>query len=229
MIEVQGLVKTFGLRPVLRGLNLSVARGECVALLGPNGSGKTTLMRTLAALSRPTAGSVTIGGWSLPGEAAAVRARLGVVAHLPLLYDDLTAEENLRFFARLYGTPADHIPSVLERVGLTKRAKDRVATFSRGMQQRLGIARAILHQPDVLLFDEPYTGLDVEGSAMLDGLIRELTAAGKTLVMTSHDLERAITLSQRVLILARGMIAQSLESASLTGAALSVIYADATA
>ncbi len=229
IIEVRGLVKTFGLRPILRGLNLSVARGECVALLGANGAGKTTLMRTLAALSRPTAGSVTIGGWSLPREAHAVRAQLGVVGHLPLLYNELTASENLRFFAQLYHTPQERIDIILARVGLAKRARDRVGTFSRGMQQRLGIARAILHDPAVLLFDEPYTGLDVDGAAMLDGLIRELVASGHTLIMTSHDLERATLLSQRVVILNRGVIARSTASAGLTSAALSAMYAEVTA
>src|ERR1700694_1445453 len=132
LIAVEGLVKTFGLRPVLRGLNLRIARGECMALLGANGAGKTTLMRTLAALSRPTAGTVTVGGWKLPGEAAAVRAQLGYVGHLPLLYTDLTAEENLRFFVRLYRASETRIKPALERVGLVKRAQDRVGTFSRG-------------------------------------------------------------------------------------------------
>ncbi len=228
MIKVRGLVKTFGVRPVLRGLNLTVARGECVALLGPNGSGKTTLMRTLAGLSRPSAGTLTIGGWSLPGEAAAVRAQLGVVAHLPLLFDQLTAEENLRFFARLYGANEERIRETLARVGLTKRAKDRVGTFSRGMQQRLGIARAILHQPAVLLLDEPYTGLDVDGAAMLDGLIGELNAAGRTILLTSHDLEHALRLSQRIVILGRGVIARSVESATLTSSTLGQLYTEAT-
>jgi len=224
VIEVRGLIKTFGLRPVLRGLDLSVVHGECVALLGANGAGKTTLMRTLAALSRPTAGTVTIGGWRLPDEAAAVRAQLGVVGHVPLLYTDLTAEENLRFFARLYGAAESRIAIVLARVGLSKRARDRVGTFSRGMQQRLSIARAILHDPAVLLLDEPYTGLDVDGAAMLDTLIRDMRSDGRSLVMTSHDLERSRTLSDRIAILNRGVIAQSIASDSLDSAALATLY-----
>src|SRR5258706_113098 len=171
LIEANGLVKSFGLRPALRDVNFNVASGSIVALLGPNGSGKTTLLRLLSGLSRPTAGSITVGGWNLPREAAAVRAQLGVVAHLPLLYDDLTAAENLHFFAQLYGLqqPASRIATVLDRVGLTRRANELVRTFSRGMQQRLAIARAILHNPAVLLLDEPYTGLDVSGAEMLDG------------------------------------------------------------
>src|SRR5439155_1281354 len=122
-----------------------------------NGSGKTTLLRILSGLSRPTTGQITIGGWTLPGEADAIRAQLGVVAHLPLLYDDLTAEENLSFFARLYNLEnyEARIATVLEQVGLTKRARELVHTLSRGMQQRLAIGRAILHDPAILLLDEP--------------------------------------------------------------------------
>ncbi len=228
MIEVRGLVKTFGMRPVLRGLDLSIGRGECVALLGANGSGKTTLMRTLAALSRPTAGTVTLGGWKLPGEAAAVRAQLGVVSHLPLLYDDLTAEENLRFFARLYGAPPAQIGAALDRVGLAKRARIVSGRSAVGCSSGSEIARAIVHDPAVLLFDEPYTGLDVQGSAMLDSLIHELSAAGHTLLITSHDLDRALALSQRVVILSRGKIAYSAESASLDSATLAAAYASVT-
>jgi heme exporter protein A len=209
MIEVRGLIKAFGLRPVLRGLDFRIERGAVAALLGVNGSGNTTLMRILAGLSRPTTGSVTIGGWSLPKEASAVRAQLGVVAHLPLLYDDLTAAENLRFFGQLYSVPnvEDQVRAVLDQVGLGKRSGDLVRSFSRGMQQRLAIARAILHDPAVLLLDEPYTGLDVKGAEMLDGLLREWKSAGRTVVMASHDLERAKTFSDQVLILHQGKLA----------------------
>src|SRR5690349_17650590 len=186
LIEVTGLVKAFGLRPALRDVNFKIASGTIVALLGPNGSGKTTLLRLLSGLSRPTAGSITVGGWSLPGEAAAVRAQLGVVAHLPLLYDDLTAAENLRFFARLYSLaePDTRIKDVLKQVDLSKRADELVRTFSRGMQQRLAIARAMLRDPAVLLLDEPYTGLDVSGVEMLDGLLHEWKTANRTLILS---------------------------------------------
>jgi heme exporter protein A len=232
MIDIQGLVKAFGFLPVLRGLDLSVERGTFLALLGPNGSGKTTLMRILGGLSKPTAGQVTIGGWSLPQEAAAVRAQLGVVAHLPLLYDELTADENLRFFGRLYGLPAEalaeRVPAVLERVGLAARAGDVVRTFSRGMQQRLAIARAILHRPHVLLFDEPYTGLDQDAAHMLDLLLEDVARDGHTIVMTSHDLTRALALSTRVAILSRGKIGYEAASASITPEAFSGLYADVT-
>lgn len=206
IIVAQNLSKAFGFRVVLRGLTFDVPRGVTVALLGANGSGKTTLLRILSALSRPTGGKLTIGGWNLPGEAAAVRAQLGVVAHLPLLYDDLTAEENLRFFARLYGGSEDRIAPLLERVGLGKRGRDLVRTFSRGMQQRLALARAMIHDPAVLLLDEPYTGLDVNGTAMLDGLLREWKSTGRTIIVSLHDLERATQLCDRVLLLSGGKL-----------------------
>jgi heme exporter protein A len=216
LIVVKGLVKAFGLRPVLRDVTFSIASGSVVALLGLNGSGKTTLLRLLSGLSRQTAGSITIGGWSLPQEAAAVRAQLGVVAHLPLLYDDLTASENLKFFAQLYGLEqsASRITTVLDRVGLLKQANELVRTFSRGMQQRLAIARAMLHDPAVYLLDEPYTGLDVSGAEMLDGLLREWKAANRTVVISLHDLPR-VDHADQVLILSRGKVAADLPRAEI--------------
>ncbi len=209
LITARDLVKAFGLRPVLRGINFQVQRGEIVALLGPNGSGKTTLLRILAGLSNATAGTLTIGGWGLPKEIAQVRRQIGMVSHQPLLYDDLTAEENLRFFAQLYDLddPARRVTVALERVGLARRSRDLLRTFSRGMQQRLGIARATLHEPAILLLDEPYTGLDVSGTTMLDGVLREWRLAGRTVMMASHDLEHAATLSDHVLIISQGKIA----------------------
>jgi heme exporter protein A len=228
MISAQGLVKAFGLRPVLRGIDLQIAHGESLALLGANGSGKTTFLRIIAALSRPTAGTVTIGGWTLPREAAAIRAHLGVVGHVPMLYNDLTAEENLRFFARLYRLEAVDFGAALAKVGLSRRAADRVSTFSRGMQQRLSIARALLHNPDVLLLDEPYTGLDVDGSARLDSLIGEWRAAGRTLLLTTHDLDRSLSLSDRIAILHKGMVAGTSASDSLTAASLTTWFTTVT-
>jgi heme exporter protein A len=212
MIEVRSLVKTFGLKPVLRGLNLHLEAGEFVALLGPNGAGKTTLLRILASLARPSLGDVRLAGHRLPGEAAAVRRILGVVSHQPLLYGDLTAEENLRFYARLYSLPQAkrRIDEILEMVGLDRRRRDRVREYSRGMQQRLAIGRAVLHDPLILLFDEPHTGLDQEASAMLDGVLRQVAGRGRTVLMTSHDLLRAADLASRIDVLSGGVIARSL-------------------
>jgi heme exporter protein A len=192
----------------LRNLEFQVAQGEFVALLGPNGAGKTTFLRILASLSRPTLGEVTIAGFSLPNQSADVRRRLGVVSHLPLLYGDLSAEENLRFYGRMYSVAnlESRIHFVLELVGLESRRRDLVRTFSRGMQQRLAIGRAILHSPSVLLLDEPHTGLDQDACEMLDGVLREVAGQGHTVVMTSHDLARAEDLASRFDVLTRGSI-----------------------
>ena len=192
MILVKKLVKRFGWKTILRGVDFQVQPGEFVALLGPNGAGKTTFLRILASLSRPSVGEVTIAGYKLPDQAAQVRARLGVVSHLPLLYSDLSAEENLLFYARLYGIAhrPSRIAEVLEIIGLETRRRDLVRTFSRGMQQRLAIGRAILHDPEVMLLDEPYTGLDQDASAVLDGILKKVAGQGRTVVMTSHDLFR---------------------------------------
>jgi heme exporter protein A len=215
VIEVRRLVKTFGLMPVLRGLDLHLEPGEFVALLGPNGAGKTTLLRILASLARPSLGEVRLAGHRLPGDAAAVRRILGVVSHQPLLYGDLTAEENLRFYARMYSVPqADRrIDEVLTIVGLDRRRRDRVREYSRGMQQRLAIGRAVLHDPQILLFDEPHTGLDQEASAMLDGVLKQVAGEGRTVLMTSHDLLRAADLASRIDILSGGVIARSISRA----------------
>jgi len=213
MIKVRRLVKRFGLKTVLRGLDFQVEQGEFVALLGPNGAGKTTFLRILASLSRPSLGEVRIAGYSLPHQSAAVRRRLGVVSHLPLLYGDLTAEENLRFYGRMYGVfdLQSRVAEVLDLVGLTARRRDLVRTFSRGMQQRLAIGRAVLHDPDVMLFDEPHTGLDQDASVMLDTVLAEVAASGRTVVMTSHDLARAADLASRFDVLSRGVIATSVK------------------
>jgi heme exporter protein A len=214
MIEVRGLVKAFGQKPVLRGVNLRVEPGEFVALLGPNGAGKTTLLRILASLARPTLGEVRIAGYALPSQAAAVRKKLGVVSHQPLLYGDLTAEENLRFYGRMYGLErVEHrVHEVLDLIGLRLRRHDLVRQYSRGMQQRLAIGRAILHDPQVLLFDEPHTGLDQEAAAMLDVVLRQVAARGRTVLMTSHDLPRAGGLASRIDVLSRGTITASWRS-----------------
>jgi heme exporter protein A len=231
MITVKKLVKRFGLKTVLRGVDFEVQPGEFVALLGPNGAGKTTFLRILASLSRPTLGMVSVAGFPLPKEAASVRARLGVVSHLPLLYGDLSAEENLRFYGRMYGISnlEPRITEVLEMVGLEARRRDLVRTFSRGMQQRLAIGRAVLHDPDVILFDEPYTGLDQDASTMLDEVLQTVAAKGRTVVMTSHDLARAEDLATRFDILSRGVIAATATTKELQNSNLLTFYKEALA
>ena len=226
MIETKKLVKRFGLKIVLRGVDFSVQPGEFVALLGANGAGKTTFLRILASLSRPSLGEVTVANHKLPDEAAKVRAKLGVVSHLPLLYPDLTAEENLLFYARMYGIEEqqNRITEVLDMVGLEHRRKDLVSTFSRGMQQRLAIGRAVVHDPEVMLFDEPYTGLDQDASEMLDDVLRSVAAKGRTVVMTSHDLARAEDLATRFDILSRGVIVASAKQEELKKTNLLAFY-----
>jgi heme exporter protein A len=231
MIEVKKLVKRFGLKTILRGLDFSVMPGEFVALLGPNGAGKTTFLRILATLSRPSLGQVQVAGYHLPNQAAQVRAKLGVVSHMPLLYPDLTAEENIRFYGRMYGVAnmEERITEVLEMVGLENRRKDLVRTFSRGMQQRLAIGRAVIHDPEVMLFDEPYTGLDQDASEMLDEVLRSVAAEGRTVVMTSHDLARAEELATRFDILSRGVITASTTHEQLKETNLLSFYKQALA
>jgi heme exporter protein A len=230
MIKAEKVVKRFGLKSVLRGVDFQVDQGEFVALVGPNGAGKTTFLRILASLSRPNMGTITIGGYSLPGQAAAVRKVLGVVSHQPLLYGDLTAEENLRFYARMYDLEDinKRVEDVLTIVGLKPRKRDLLRQFSRGMQQRLAIGRAILHDPAVLLFDEPHTGLDQEAAAMLDTVLKEVAAEGRTVVMTSHDLIRTADLASRVDILSKGVIAASVAGADIDPLKLPVLYQSVT-
>ena len=226
MIEAKKVVKHFGLKPVLRGVDFRVEEGEFVALVGPNGAGKTTFLRILASLSKPNMGAISIAGYQLPGQAAAVRKVLGVVSHQPLLYGDLTAEENLNFYARMYDLAEvrDRVEEVLTMVGLKARRRDLLRQFSRGMQQRLAIARAILHDPAVLLFDEPHTGLDQEAAAMLDGVLKEVAAEGRTVVMTSHDLIRTAELATRVDILSKGVIAASVKGEDIDPLTLPALY-----
>ncbi len=226
MIRVSKLVKRFGSKPVLRGVDLEISSGEFVALLGPNGAGKTTLLRILASLSRPLTGKVVVAGYRLPSQAAAVRRRLGVVFHQPLLYGDLTAEENLRFYGKMYAVPRidSRIDDVLDLVGLAKRRHDLVRTFSRGMQQRLSIGRAIIHDPEVMLFDEPHTGLDQNACAMLNRVLETVADSGRTVLMTSHDLLMAEDLATRFVILSHGKIAKSVQRSELGSQGLPAFY-----
>ncbi len=211
VIEAKKLVKRFGLKTILKGMEFSAEPGEFIGLLGPNGAGKTTFLRILASLSRQTMGMVKVAGFQLPQQAAGVRANLGVLSHQPLLYGDLTGEENLQFYGRMYSVENldARILEVLDLVDLTERRRDLVRTYSRGMAQRLAIARAVIHDPSILLLDEPYTGLDQDASAMLDAVLKQIAAQGRTVVMTSHDLVRSAELGTRFDVLSRGRIIAS--------------------
>ncbi|MFO8036285.1 MAG: heme ABC exporter ATP-binding protein CcmA [Anaerolineales bacterium] len=211
MIEARKISKRFGLKRVLHDLDFKVPDGGCVALLGPNGSGKTTLLRILASLTKVDEGEVWIDGYRLSDQAALARGRVGFVSHQPLLYGDLTAKENLQFYGRMYGISdiQQRTAQVLELVGLYPRQADLVRTFSRGMGQRLAIARAILHQPQVLLFDEPHTGLDPDSVSMLDNILLDMSRQGHTLVISSHDPVHVADLVSRFDVLSEGELITS--------------------
>lgn len=230
-IEVRKLVKAFGHQVALRGVDLRVAEGQFLALFGPNGAGKTTLIRIVASLARPTSGTVRLQGQDLSKASTALRRHLGLISHNPLLYGDLTAEENLRFFARLYDLPQAQarIDAVLDQVGLATRRRDPVRGFSRGMVQRLAIARAILHDPGIMLLDEPYTGLDLQAADMLRAVLQELAASARTVILTTHNLEQGLEMCDRAAILHRGRIAWSGDRSGLDLVAMKEIYRDVTA
>ena len=209
LIVVSAVHKRFGRKRVLTGVNLSVEQGQVMALLGANGAGKSTLMRIISGLAKPDRGDVVLGGVSLRRAGHELRRYIGLVTHAPLLYDNLSALENLRFFARLYDMqgPEERIEAVLQAVDLWPRRRDAVRTYSRGMIQRLAIARAILHDPPVLLLDEPDTGLDPVSAEKLAGLIRTFGAANRAILLTTHNLERARTWADSIAFLQDGRIA----------------------
>jgi heme ABC exporter ATP-binding subunit CcmA len=207
-LEVKGLKKTYNLKPILRGIDVVIDRGHCLALLGANGAGKTTLLRILACLTRPTAGTVRIGGLDIGQDARQIRLLVGFVGHQPNLYDELTATENLLFFGRMYSVKKAHerAAALLQQVGLARRSNERVATLSRGQMQRLSLARALLHSPQLLLLDEPDTGLDDEGIELLEALIREHAGQGGTTLFTTHNFERAVKFSDHICMLSGGRV-----------------------
>jgi len=228
-VQLRGLTRRFGATPILRGLDLTVAAGETLALFGPNGAGKTTLLRTLAGLLRANEGEARVFGTALPG-GARLRRRLGYLGHESSLYRDLSPHENLRYYARLYGIEdPDRPQAMLARVGLERFADRRVATFSRGMLQRLGLARALLHEPDLLLLDEPLTGLDPSGGELLAQLLAEQRSRGATVLMATHDLERALASATRAVIVSRGRIAWDSGPALPDVATMALRYSQAMA
>jgi len=228
LIEIKGLTKRYGNRTVLNGVDLSVPRGSFVAIFGPNGAGKTTLLKILATLSSPTSGSATVNGWDLKEDAGQIRASIGFVSHSPYVYGELTVEENLRFFGRMFGLepPAldKRVRLLLSQLGLAHRAGDRSEILSRGMKQRLAIARSLLHRPPVLLLDEPHIGLDPRASAVLDRTLLRFRGNGGTVLMITHDLSKGREMADRLVFLFRGRIARDVDAKELDEQGLKRTY-----
>lgn len=209
-LEVKGLQKTFGLKPILRNVNLNLQHGERIALLGANGAGKTTLLRILAGLTKPSAGTATINGLDIVQDVQQIRRLIGFVGHQPYLYEEMTAWENLLFFSRMYTVKLakQRVLVLLQRVGLEKRMHERVSTLSRGQVQRLALARAMMHSPQLLLLDEPDTGLDTQGLELIETLLAEHVAQGGAALFTTHQHERAAQWSDRMLLVDKGRVTE---------------------
>ena len=227
-IVLEDVEKRFGRLAALDGIDLNL-QGGALALLGPNGAGKSTLLRLVATLSRPTRGRILIRGRDARKEPERVRADVGLISHQTFLYEDLTARENLRFYGRLYGLRdlKERVRTALEDVGLSDREDDRVRGFSRGMKQRLAIARATLHLPAILLLDEPFTGLDAAASAMLSNRLQNLRREGCTIILVTHDLQRGLSLTDRFAILNRGRFVAKGTTGGLSLAVLERRYENA--
>jgi heme exporter protein A len=228
MVHMEGVTKRFGKVFALRGIDLQLGRGRFLGVFGPNGAGKTTLLKVLATLLRPSTGTITIAGYDIVQEADKVRSMLGVLVHRTFLYGQLTASENLQFYGRMFGVKKlpERILEVLQIVGLETHARQLVRTYSRGMQQRLAIARAILHQPALLLLDEPYTGLDHHASTHLQELLRQLHVAECTIIMSTHDVHRGLELYDDIAIQCRGKIAYYGSTAGIDLHAFEQLYAE---
>ncbi|MFC1945373.1 ABC transporter ATP-binding protein, partial [Chloroflexota bacterium] len=212
----------------LKGINLSISSGESVVVLGPNGAGKTTLIKILSTIMNPSSGDVSVNGLSLKENAEGIRRSIGVVTHQAYLYHNLTIYENLAFYCRMYDMPAAKIDEKAGMVGMGHRLHDRVGTLSRGMLQRVSIARALLHEPSIMLLDEPETGLDQQAIAMLWGLLRGGSGNQRTVVMTTHNLEHGLNQADRIVIMNRGRIVLEQPSKGLDLAGLKDIYHGAT-
>jgi len=206
VIQVEGLRKSFGHLEALRGIDFELRQGEFLTLFGPNGAGKTTLIRILSALTRPTSGTARVAGYDVVEADPGMRREIGVISHASFLYDDLSPLENLKFYSKMFGLdqPEERAAQVIDEVGLKPRIHDRVRTFSRGMLQRLSIARAILHNPSILFLDEPYTGLDQHAAILLREHLQALHTGKRTVVMTTHDFSRGLEMCDRVAIQVRG-------------------------
>ena len=221
-VEVEGLARHYGEREALSGVSLSLRAGQTLVVFGPNGAGKTTLLRILATLLRPHLGKVRILGSALPDEAWAVRGRLGLLGHEPLLYRELTARENLRFHARLHDVASERVEQLLASVRMEDRADEPIRTLSRGMVQRVAVARAVLHDPELLLLDEPRSNLDPAAAELVEPLIG--AASGRTRVICSHDPGGGLAEADLVLGLREGRAAMLAAAADVDAAAVTELY-----
>ena len=206
-IRTKKLSKVFGNRKAVDKVSIKVPQGAFLSIFGPNGAGKTTLLRVLATLTRPSSGEAEIMGIDIKEDSDLAREHIGMISHKPMLYPDLSAEQNLLIYARLYGVqnPEERVLEMLDAVELKHRRLDAVRTFSRGMTQRLAIARALLHDPDVVFLDEPYSGLDPHAVEIFDELI-EQQREGRTFVMVSHDLQKGFSMCTHALVMAKGKV-----------------------
>jgi len=224
-VAVRELTRTFGVRKALHSVSFDLPAGAFLSIFGPNGVGKTTLVKVLTTLTAPSKGSARICGLDVVEDAVELRHRIGLISHNPLLYPDLSAEENLLFFADMYGVEAaaDRARELLVAVELDHRRLDLVRTFSRGMLQRLSIARALLHKPEVLFLDEPYSGLDPHAVDIFDSLIDQIRS-DHTFVMISHDLAKGLELCSHALILSRGKVVLEAPKSELDPEAFKATY-----
>ncbi len=229
-IEAQGITKAFGNHLALRGIDFKVKQGEAIVVFGPNGAGKTTLIKVLATIMKPSSGTTLLDGMSSKDNAEEVRRRIGIVTHQSFLYSNLTAYENLEFYSRMYDVPGarERILEVVATVGMTSRLHDRVGTLSRGMQQRLSLARSLLHKPTIMLLDEPEAGLDQQAISMLWETLRTDGETKRTVLLATHNLKRGLELGDHLLILKRGKIAYEGSANGLELANLEEAYRHST-
>jgi heme exporter protein A len=230
IVQVTELERDFGPRRAVAGVTFSLAPGECLALFGPNGAGKTTLLRVLAGLLKPTSGSARISGIELPGGPLA-RSRIGLISHHTMLYEALSPRENVTFSARLYGSrdPQARVEDSLRRMSMLERADAPIRSLSRGMQQRVSIARAMVHSPQLVLADEPYSGLDESGARALTALLQELRSAGTAIIIVTHNLVEGLALASHAAVMQRGKFVRYDVAERLAASSYATTYRDALA
>lgn len=230
VVEVAELTRAFGSRMAVGGVTFSLAAGECLALFGPNGAGKTTLLRVLAGLLKPTSGSARVSGIALPGGSVA-RSRVGLISHHTMLYDALSPRENVAFAARLYGIrdPRERVEAALQRMAMLERAETPVRSLSRGMQQRVSIARAMVHSPQLVLADEPYSGLDDSGARALTSLLRELLSAGTSIIIVTHNLPEGLSLATHAAVMHGGKFIRYDTTDRIDASTYNTVYREALA